>query len=97
MIRSYAEQQRAPKLAAVFGIIGFVDVPIVYFSVRWWRTMHPGYIVRPGGGLGPKMLSSLIVSVVAFTILYVIFLNLRIWIKGLENRIDSLEEEAGLN
>ncbi len=97
MIRSYTEEQRAPKLAAVFGIIGFIDVPIVYFSVRWWRTMHPGYVVRSGGGLGPRMLSSLIVSVITFTMLYVIFLILRTSTKGIESGLDSIEEKADLN
>src|SRR6266567_781849 len=33
------------RLAAVVGIFGFIDVPVVHFSVTWWRTQHPGPVV----------------------------------------------------
>ena len=35
------DRTRAGRLAAVVGIVGFVNVPIVHFSVQWWRTLHP--------------------------------------------------------
>src|SRR3989440_10100204 len=37
--------RQAARLAAVVGIFGFIDVPVVHFSVTWWRTQHPGPIV----------------------------------------------------
>lgn len=37
--------RQAARFAAVVGIFGFVDVPIVHFSVTWWRTIHPGPVV----------------------------------------------------
>ena len=40
MVRHYAsDRERGARFAAVFGIIGFLDVPIVYMSIRWWRTL----------------------------------------------------------
>ena len=49
MVRRYtSDPERGAKFAAVFGIIGFLDVPIVYMSIRWWRTLHPAPVI--GGG-----------------------------------------------
>jgi heme exporter protein C len=46
MIRRLAEPGRqAARFAAVVGIFGFIDVPVVHFSVTWWRTQHPGPVV----------------------------------------------------
>ena len=48
MVRSYApSQSKGAIYAAVVGIIGFVDVPIVYYSVVWWRSIHPSPVVGP--------------------------------------------------
>jgi len=91
ILRSHTEGGGAPKFAAVFGIVGFLDVPIVYFSVRWWRTMHPGHMVGYKGGLDPKMLSSLVVSVIAFTMIFALLLAVRASIKTIERRVESSE------
>ena len=48
MVRSYApSQSKGAIYAAVVGIIGFIDVPIVYYSVVWWRSIHPSPVVGP--------------------------------------------------
>ena len=48
MVRSYAPtQSKGAIYAAVMGIVGFVDVPIVYYSVVWWRSIHPSPVVGP--------------------------------------------------
>ena len=48
MVRSYAPTQAKGAIyAAVMGIVGFVDVPIVYYSVVWWRSIHPSPVVGP--------------------------------------------------
>ena len=48
MIRSYApSQSKGAVYGAVVGIVGFVDVPIVYYSVVWWRSIHPSPVVGP--------------------------------------------------
>ena len=48
--------RQAARFAAVVGIFGFVDVPIVHFSVTWWRTIHPGPVVI-NDALPPQMLA----------------------------------------
>lgn len=74
MIRSYiSDQERAMRYAAVVGIIGFIDVPIIHMSVRWWRTLHPEPIVTQSGGpaMPDSMLYTMGVSLVAFTLFFV--------------------------
>ncbi len=71
------EEKRA-KISAVIGIAGFVDVPIVFLSILWWRTMHPVMITSERMGLAPSMLVTLVLCIVAFTLLYTYLLLLRV-------------------
>ena len=58
LVRRLAEPGRqAARIAAVVGIFGFVDVPIVHFSVTWWRTQHPGPVIV-NDALPPEMLAA---------------------------------------
>jgi heme exporter protein C len=73
MLRSYVSNPaRAASLAAVVGIIGFVDVPIDYMAIRWWRTQHPQPVIAGGSGSGldPRMFLTFMVSVGAFHCLF---------------------------
>ena len=88
LLRSVAgEGHRRARLAAVYGIVGWVDVPIVFFSIWWWRTVHPRILTSHGFALDPRMTAVLIVSLIAFTLLYVFLLVLRV-------RIESMGAEA---
>ncbi|MDR2401044.1 MAG: cytochrome c biogenesis protein CcsA [Deferribacteraceae bacterium] len=89
-----AETERRRLYCAVLGIIGFVDVPIVFFSIRWWRTIHPNVLQKGGGGLHPHMLTALLVSVAAFTILYAALMNKRIRLFKLEARYAQDNDET---
>jgi heme exporter protein C len=55
-------------------VLAVVNVPLVHFSVVWWRTLHqPPSVLRPGGPDGtipPMMLAALLVAIVAFTLLW---------------------------
>ncbi|MCI0899252.1 MAG: cytochrome C assembly protein, partial [Chloroflexi bacterium] len=65
MVRSYApSQSKGAIYAAVVGIVGFVDVPIVYYSVVWWRSIHPSPVV------GPFAQSDALDSTMAWILLY---------------------------
>ena|SRR5438874_8185555 len=69
MLRRLSEGDQAPTLAAALAIFGFVDVPIVYMSIRWWRTQHPQPVIfgeRGQSGLDPAMLTALLVNIAAF-------------------------------
>src|SRR5450631_1781697 len=58
LLRRFAAGPQMRTLCAVLAILGYVDVPIVYMSTRWWRTPHPGSVIGggPGSGLAPSML-----------------------------------------
>jgi heme exporter protein C len=82
MLRAYAgERERAARFSAVIGIIGFFDVPIIYWSVDWWRTLHPQAVINTSGAAMPgQMLLALMVCLLGFTLLYgyLMFQKLRI-------------------
>jgi heme exporter protein C len=81
VLRSYVpEPTRRARYSAVLGIVAFLDVPLVYVSVRWWRTLHPEPVVvnAEGPQLPGSMLAVLLTGIVAFTLLYTLLLRLRI-------------------
>lgn len=73
-----AESDKKYKISAVFGIIGFIDVPIVFMSIRWWRTIHPVVITSSSMNLDPAMKTALFVALAAFTLFFVVLLDLRV-------------------
>ncbi len=81
LLRSYTGRSAGgARAAAVLGIIGFVDVPIVHLSVTWWQRLHPAPVVLNGGqpNLPPQMLTALMISLATFTMLYA-FLLLQVY------------------
>jgi heme exporter protein C len=61
------DARRADRAAAVLALVGVVNVPIIYFSVQWWNTLHQGASVRPGGSsMAGIMLAGMLVMVFAF-------------------------------
>jgi len=94
LVRRFATPGRqAMRLAAVVGIVGFADVPIVHFSVQWWRTLHPGRVIDAPGGpaLPPQMLLAFMVTMLAVLLLAGTLVAIRYRIEG---RRDALEERA---
>ncbi len=88
-------REQQARFAAVFGIIGFVDVPIVYMSIHWWRGQHPEAVITTSGiSLSPEMLVALIFSVLTFTALYAYLLLQRIAAERLADEVGKLKERA---
>ncbi|MFO1089000.1 MAG: heme ABC transporter permease [Hyphomicrobiales bacterium] len=67
------DQSRAAKLAAIVALVGFINVPIIKFSVDWWYTLHqPASVFRMDGPkLDPSMLHPLLIMGLAYTLLFV--------------------------
>jgi len=92
IVRSYiTDEERKARFAAVVGIIGFVDVPIVALAIQFSRTQHPSALIFEGG-LAGSMLVTLLVSIAAFTALYLLFLAVRVHLKEDESELNSLKE-----
>jgi len=81
LLRSIIEEpEQAARYSAVLGIVAALDVPLVHFSVYWWRTLHqPPTVMKPGPvNMPPAILAALLVNVVAFTLLYTYFVAKRV-------------------
>lgn len=95
MIRSYAPNRaQGAVYAAVVGIVGFVDVPIVYYSVQWWRSIHPSAVVGPlaeAGALEPVMQGILLFSFLTFLVLFLYLVVERMALRGLEDQVRQLK------
>jgi heme exporter protein C len=86
------------RLAAVFGVIGFVDVPIVFFAIRWWQTkLHPIVfgkgVNQTGGGISSTMLAALLITIATFTILYFYLLNKGVTLENMRIKVDQYKEK----
>lgn len=96
MLRSYVvSPTRGPLLAAVVGIIGFVDVPINYMAIRWWRTQHPQPVIAggPSSGMDPHMRLALFVSWGAFLCLFSYLLRQRLWLAEAQEELSRVRRE----
>jgi len=93
LLRGYVpDPARRARFSAVLGIVGFLDVPIVYLSVRWWRALHPEAVVFTEGGpqMPSQMLATLLLGLAAFTLLYLALMSLRLRL----TRLREAREEA---
>lgn len=62
------DKRRADRAASVISIVGAVNVPIIYFSVRWWNTLHQGAsITSSGSSIAPIMLTTIMIMLAAGT------------------------------
>lgn len=69
--------EKGPVVRAVLGIVAFLDVPLVFYSARKWRSIHPTVFGSQGGGLDADMLLTLVVSIAAVGLFWAALLALR--------------------
>jgi heme exporter protein C len=92
--RSVEEPTQRATLGAIFSIFAFADVPIVFFSIRWWRTQHPQPVVWGGGSIDPAMKSVLYWNFLAVLLVGVVLILIRLRQEQVEREIDALRREA---
>ena len=94
MVRAYTEgKEQGARFAAVVGIIGFIDVPIVYMAAEWWRTLHPNVVAGPlseSGSLERSMSYLFLFSLVTFGAIFTHLLLARVRQRQDEDAIDEL-------
>jgi heme exporter protein C len=79
---------RKARWAAVVGVVGFVDVPIVHLSVRWWRSLHQAPARLLGvPDVAPIMGLALGIGFLAFTLVYLYLMAVRLRVGRLEDRV----------
>ena len=93
ILRHNAENRdQAARWAAVVGIIGAIDMPIIYKSVEWWRGLHPVVLkISGGGGLDPVMEKALALCTITFFLLFASLLIERIHLGRLQEELEGLE------
>src|SRR5579863_3235757 len=66
VLRRFSDSAQTQKLAAALAVFGALDVPLVYFSIWFFRTQHPQPVIGGGGSMDPRMLHTLLISWLAF-------------------------------
>ncbi len=91
ILRRYSTGQATPTLAAALAIFGFIDVPIVYMSIRWWRTQHPQPVIAGGAGSGldPRMWHALLWNWVAFMAFAALVISIRYRLERTRQQLDE--------
>jgi heme exporter protein C len=101
MLRSLIDDEdRAALSAAILGIVGFLDIPLIHMSVYWWRTLHqPPSILRPDKlpweNVHPAMLTALAINFVGFLLLYFYLLSLRLHLGEVRSEIKTRRLNQG--
>jgi heme exporter protein C len=95
MIRAYGPKgSQGARYGAVVALIGAIDTPIIYMATVWWRTQHPTINIGPLSNedafIGPRIGLTLMVSVIAFTVLYVYMLVERYSLRRSEAAVDEI-------
>ena len=90
------DKQRRATLRSVYGIFAFVNVPLVWETIRWWRGQHPSPVI--GGGpdakLDPTMWSVLMFTWGATLLLFAVLTRQRYRLEVLRGELDALRQEA---
>lgn len=99
MLRSYGGGgEQVARFCAVLGIIGFVDIPIIHYSVTWWRTLHPEAVIMTPGSIGqgvdPAMLYTMTISMVFAVLLFSLLLTVRLRLERMGRRAAAAHQHV---
>jgi heme exporter protein C len=94
MLRKYGPSDlRGASYGAVLGIIGAIDVPMIYMAANWWSSAHTELNIGPlsdqSSSVNSEMMMTLLVSLIAYTMLYIIILNEKYVVQKGTNLIDE--------
>ena len=97
LVRNYVpDPDRRAMMSAVFGVVAFIDAPIVWFSIRWWRDQHPSAMLETGGLSSPTMRLAFLVCIAAFLILFVYLMRRRYFLESARLEAERLARMADL-
>ena len=79
--QAVSEPARAARFARILALVGFINIPIIKYSVDWWNSLHqPASILRADGPtIDPSMLTPLFAMIIAYTALFIwlVFMGMR--------------------
>jgi len=93
LVNGFDDPERGSRMGAILALVGFVNVPIIKFSVDWWNTLHqPASISRlDAPAIDTSMLIPLLLMALGFKLFFISILILRIKIQLLKKRIRSIQ------
>ena len=91
LLRGVLREGQRSTFSAVFGIIGFVNVPLTFFAIRLWRTIHPVVITPRGLNISTPMAHTLILVFIAFLLLFLTLLISRIRLETTKMHIEKVK------
>lgn len=96
VLRRFSDSAQTPMLAAVLAIFGALDVPLVYFSIWFFRTQHPQPVIGGGGSLDPRMWRVLLINWLAFLCFAFLVSWARYWLEQLKREVEGAEAMESL-
>jgi heme exporter protein C len=89
VLRRFSSSGQTPLLAAVLAVFGALDVPLVYFSIWFFRTQHPQPVIGGGGSIDPRMLHVLLINWLAFSCFAALVCWSRFRLEVLQREVDE--------
>jgi len=89
VLRRFSSSGQTPMLAAVLAVLGALDVPLVYFSIWFFRTQHPQPVIGGGGSIDPAMLHVLLINWAAFSCLAIVVCSYRYRLEVLQREVEE--------
>jgi heme exporter protein C len=96
VLRRFSDSAQTPVLAAVLAIFGALDVPLVYFSIWFFRTQHPQPVIGGGGSLDPRMLHAFLINLLAFSCFGAAVCWWRYRLERLQREVEEIESLESL-
>ncbi len=91
MLRRFSSSGQTPVLAAALAVFGALDVPLVYFSIWFFRTQHPQPVIGGGGSLAPAMWHVLLLNWLAFSMFAFLVCWSRFRLEKLSREVDETQ------
>ena len=90
---AFSDATQRATISAVLSIFAFADIPIVWFSIRWWRTQHPGPVLETGG-LQHDMAMALLYNTIGFLLLGIALSLIRLRSEEVQREVESMRRLA---
>ncbi|MEZ5539397.1 MAG: heme ABC transporter permease [Pseudomonadales bacterium] len=91
LANAYQNSENGNRAASILTLVGTVNIPIIYMSVKWWNTLHQGASLKltSASTIDPSMLQPLWVMIIGFYMLYAVLLLLNLRCEILSNERNS--------
>src|SRR6266581_3420858 len=91
ILRRFSSSGQTPVLAAALAVFGALDIPLVYFSIWFFRTQHPQPVIGGGGSIDPRMLHVLLINWAAFLCFALMVCWSRYRLERLQREVEEMQ------